>query len=296
MVMMNTKARGEYPLFPTPTNTGVGLKAEHYDWILEHQPDVGFFELHAENYLAPGGPHRHYLNQIRHHYPITIHGVGLSIGSTLNHEHLKRVAALVEQMEPLHFSEHLAWSTHDNHYFNDLLPLAYNEETLQRVCEHIDIIQHTMQRQILIENPATYLRFSHNTMSEIDFIQQMSQRTGCALLLDVNNVAVSAFNHQFSALNYLDEFPLQKVKQLHLAGHYHDTQSQPQLKIDSHDRVVSDDVWALYKAVIPNIPSPLTLIEWDNAVPGFSILAQQAKLADSARQLATSQERLRHVS
>ncbi|ASA56253.1 DUF692 domain-containing protein [Vibrio gazogenes] len=268
-----------------PRLSGVSLKPCHYQTILTQKPSVGFFEVHAENYLSAGGPNRYYLEKIREHYPLTVHGVGLSIGgeSPLNREHLKKVAQLVEWIEPLVFSEHLAWSSHCNHFFNDLLPLPYTEETLRQVCAHIDQVQEQLKRPMLLENPSTYLRFKTTTMSELEFISTIIERTGCQLLLDVNNVAVSCFNHQQNPYQYIDQFPGQAVRQIHLAGYAIDQNEVVPLRIDSHDREVTDDVWQLYQYTLQQWGDKPTLIEWDGQLPEFGVLQQQATMADQIR-------------
>ena len=218
-------------------HTGISLKPAYYHTILTELPVVGFFEIHAENYLSKGGPARHYLHRIREHYSLTVHGVGLSIGGEmpLDKNHLKRVAQLLDESQPTFFSEHLAWSTHDNAFLNDLLPIAYDDATLLRVCDHIDQLQTALKRQVLIENPSTYFAFERSDRSEIDFITEMTRRTGCGLLLDINNVDVSCFNHQTNPYHYIDAFPVEAVKQIHLAGHTLDQNPITPLKIDSHD-------------------------------------------------------------
>ncbi len=180
-----------------PARAGVGLKGEHYRAILEQRPDVGFFEIHAENYMGAGGQPHAFLTSIREAYPISLHGVGLSIGSNgpLDKAHLARLAAVAERYEPGLFSEHLAWSTHEATYYNDLLPVPYDRETLDRVCDHVDEVQEALGRRMLLENPSTYVAFEQSTMSELDFLREIVRRTGCGLLLDVNNVYVSAVNH-----------------------------------------------------------------------------------------------------
>lgn len=265
-----------------PNQSGVGLKAEHVAQILETEAKVGFFEVHAENYMGDGGvPHRQ-LTDIRDRYPISLHGVGLSIGGEgpLDKPHLEKLRNLERRYQPGLFSEHLAWSSHDGIYLNDLLPVAYDKPTLDRVCEHIDEVQSVLGRQLLLENPSTYIAFEQSSMSEIDFISQVAQRTGCGLLLDLNNVFVSATNHQYSPQEYLASFPIQHVGELHLGGHAEDQDETLQtLLIDSHDREVCKDVWQLLKDVM-SITGPLpTLIEWDNNVPQWPVLMDEASRA-----------------
>ena len=200
---------------------GLGLKAEHYRDILAAKPELGFFEIHAENYMGAGGPPHRYLTAIREDYEISLHGVGLSIGGprALDREHLARLKALSQRYRPFLFSEHLAWSTHDTGYMSDLLPLPYTKETLQRVADHIDETQEFMGRPMLLENPSSYLSFEESTFSEAEFIAEIARRTGCGLLLDVNNVFVSAKNLGTDALAYIDAYPLARVQEIHLAGH-----------------------------------------------------------------------------
>jgi uncharacterized protein (UPF0276 family) len=274
-----------------PQRSGVSLKPQHFETIINQQPEIGFFEIHAENYLAPGGPNRHYLDKIRQDYPMTVHGVGLSIGgeSELNIQHLNQVAELVDRVEPIVFSEHLAWSSHDNLFYNDLLPLPYTEATLNRVCQHVEQVQERMKRSILLENPATYLTFNQTEMSEAEFITRIAERTGCGLLLDINNVAVSCFNHQANPHHYLEQFPLKHVKQIHLAGFALDEKSTPALRIDSHDSVVDDEVWQLYFELLTRHGDIATLIEWDGQLPDFDTFQAQVKQADRDRFDAANQ-------
>jgi len=220
-----------------PYRAGLGLKTEHFTEVLETRPDIGFFEVHAENYIVAGGPFHHYLGLIRAQYPLSLHGVGLSIGGEgpLDREHLARLATLIERYQPQSFSEHLAWSSHGPVFLNDLLPLAYDVSTLERVCEHVDQVQSTLKRPMLLENPSTYLQFQRSTLDETDFISEIIRRTGCGLLLDVNNVYVSCINHQRDPLAYIDALPLHAVGEIHLAGFAEDTDSLgDRLLIDDH--------------------------------------------------------------
>ncbi|WP_346911828.1 DUF692 domain-containing protein [uncultured Roseibium sp.] len=266
-----------------PARAGAGLKGEHAAEILEIRPEIGFFEVHAENYMGAGGvPHRQ-LEAIRRDYPLSLHGVGLSIGGEgpLDRDHLKRLKVLNTRYEPGLFSEHLAWSTHDTTYYNDLLPVPYTQATLQRVCDHIDEVQAVMGREMLLENPSTYVAFEQSTMSELEFLREITRRTGCGLLLDVNNVHVSCVNHQRSAEDYIDAFPMDAVGELHLGGHAPDTDDEGRpLLIDAHDREVDDVVWALYEQVVKRSGPLPTLIEWDNDVPAWSVLLAEAQAAD----------------
>lgn len=274
-----------------PNRAGVGLKGEHYQDILDGKPDLGFFEVHAENYMGDGGPPHRYLTAIRERYPLSVHGVGLSIGGAgdLDAAHLERLARVVDRYEPGLVSEHLAWSTHDTGFLNDLLPLPYTEETLARVVEHVDQVQQRLKRQILIENPSTYVVFETSTMGEIEFISELAKRAGCGLLFDVNNVFVSATNHGWSAEAYVDAYPVEQVGEIHLAGHAEDVDDAgAPLLIDAHDREVKDDVWALYARTLRRTGPLPSLIEWDNDVPEWPVLMAEAARADG--QLASAGE------
>jgi uncharacterized protein len=268
---------------PVPARAGVGLKPEHIDAILAERPDVGFFEIHAENYMGEGGPPHRWLEAIRALYPLSLHGVGLSIGSPrpLDRTHLARLKALASRYEPGLFSEHLAWSSHDQGFFNDLLPLPYTEETLDVVCAHIDETQETLGRRMLLENPSTYVVFAQSSIPETEFLQEVARRTGCGLLLDVNNVEVCAINHGFDANAYLDAFPIEHVGEVHLAGYAEaeDEAGHP-LLIDAHDSRVRPRVWTLYARLIANAGALPTLIEWDNEVPDWPTLHAEARRAD----------------
>lgn len=270
-----------------PRRAGLGLKHEHFVEVLETSPAIGFFEVHAENYMVAGGPFHHYLGLIREQYPLSLHGVGLSIGGEgrLDTEHLARLATLIERYQPHSFSEHLAWSSHGPVFLNDLLPLAYDSATLQRVCEHIDQVQSTLKRPMLLENPSTYLQFQRSTLDETDFISEIIRRTGCGLLLDVNNVYVSCTNHQRDPESYLDGLPLHAVGEIHLAGFAEDTDNLgDRLLIDDHGAPIDNAVWQLYEKVLAQVGPMPTLIERDNHLPAFSVLLAEAQQAD--RQLA----------
>ena len=266
-----------------PYRAGLGLKTEHFSEVLETRPDIGFFEVHAENYMVAGGPFHHYLGLIRAQYPLSLHGVGLSIGGEgpLDREHLARLATLIERYQPQSFSEHLAWSSHGPVFLNDLLPLAYDACTLERVCEHVDQVQSTLKRPMLLENPSTYLQFQRSTLDETDFISEIVRRTGCGLLLDVNNVYVSCINHQRDPLAYIDALPLHVVGEIHLAGFAEDTDSLgDRLLIDDHGAPIDNAVWQLYAQVLARTGAVATLIERDNQVPAFSVLQTEARQAE----------------
>lgn len=273
-----------------PTRAGVGYKSVHLDDILADRSAVGWLEVHAENYMGDGGPQLAQLRHLRESFPISCHGVGLSIGSErpLDTEHLARLKHLVDWLNPSLFSEHLAWSSHDVGFLNDLLPAPYNNETLSNVVEHIDQLQDTIGRQMLLENPSLYVMFEHSTMSEIEFLNEVVARTGCGLLLDVNNVYVSTVNQQTSAEAYLAAFPIDHIGEIHLGGH--DAQTDDfgdPLLIDSHNNPVVDPVWTLFESLISRTGPIPTLIEWDNDIPPWNTLANEAALADKILQHKT---------
>lgn len=266
-----------------PHRVGVGFKPEHFADIFAQPQPVGFFEVHAENYMGAGGPPHAQLARLREDYALSIHGVGLSIGSMqpLDRDHLTRLKTLCDRYLPQSFSEHLAWSTHDSVFLNDLLPLPYTGETLNRVVEHVDQVQAVLGRQMLLENPATYLLFEESTIEETDFLAEVTRRTGCGLLLDVNNVFVAATNHNLDPRDYIARFPLEAVREIHLSGHSEtvDDFGAP-LLIDSHDTPVKDPVWALYETVIGGVGPVASLVEWDNDVPAWSVLRAEAVAAE----------------
>ncbi|MGH8718002.1 MAG: MNIO family bufferin maturase [Burkholderiales bacterium] len=281
-----------------PIRAGVGLKSAHFREIVETEPTLGFFEVHAENYMVEGGPFHHYLTRIRGRYPLSMHGVGLSIGADapLDRGHLDALVALLDRYEPQSFSEHLAWSTHGDVFLNDLLPLSYTATTLQRVCDHIDQVQTHLRRRMLLENPATYVEFSESTMTEAAFITDVVRRTGCGLLLDVNNVYVSSVNHHRDPRAYIQSLPLDQCGEIHLAGfaEQRDSHGDP-LLIDSHGSPVAQAVWDLYAFTLAYTGPVPTLIERDNDVPALAVLVAEAKTAEErllARQAGTVYEHL----
>jgi uncharacterized protein (UPF0276 family) len=276
--------RPRFPTLPARGLAGTSFKPAHLAAIFAEGPQRGFFEVHAENYMGAGGPPHRALEAIRRDHPLSLHGVCMSIGGErpLDKAHLARFRTLVQRYEPALVSEHLAWSTHDNVYFNDLLPLPYTRATLNRVCDHIDEVQEAIGRQLLLENPSTYLAFREQTMCETDFIRTVAGRTGCGLLLDINNVFVSAANHGFSAQEYLADFPLAAVGEIHLAGHaaQEDCEGFP-LLIDSHDGPVADAVWKLYEIVVARCGAIPTLVEWDSNIPDWPVLKAEAAAAQA---------------
>jgi hypothetical protein len=266
-----------------PARGGVGLKPVHYRTILQTSPDLGFFEVHAENYMGAGGPPHRYLAAIAERYALSLHGVGLSIGADqpLDQDHLGRLKALIDRYRPQAFSEHLAWSSHGGRFLNDLLPLPYTNETLQRVVAHVDEVQDRLYVQMLLENPSTYVAFAESRRSEPDFIAEVVRRTGCALLLDVNNVHVSATNQGWDARDYIGALPLGSVREIHLAGHAIDADDAGRpLLIDTHDAPVAGPVWALYAHAIERLGPTPTLIEWDSKIPPWPVLKAEAVEAE----------------
>ena len=268
---------GGLPLVP-----GVGYKPQHYQGIVADPGPVGWLEVHAENYMGDGGRPLAQLRALAERFPFSVHGVGLSIGGEgpLDPDHLARLKHLVSWLQPASFSEHLAWSTHDSHYFNDLLPLPYTAATLARVSDHIDQVQAVLGRRMLLENPSTYVVFAESEMSEIEFLREIVARTGCGLLLDVNNVWVASTNQKRDPYAYIDAFPLDHVWEIHLAGH--DEQADDHgaaLLIDTHDRPVIDQVWELYAHTIRRAGPKPVLIEWDANVPDWEVLRGEAALA-----------------
>lgn len=267
-----------------PSRAGVGFKPQHFADINAEPQPVGFFEVHAENYMGAGGPPHAHLGKLREDYALSIHGVGLSIGSMqpLDRDHLARLKTVCDRYEPESFSEHLAWSTHDTVFLNDLLPLPYTEATLVQVAEHVDEVQNTLKRQMLLENPATYLLFEESTIKETDFLAEVARRTGCGLLLDVNNVFVASTNHHMDPRDYLARFPVQWVREIHLSGHSETVDDAgARLLIDSHDTPVKDPVWALYEELITRTGPIASLVEWDNDVPQWPVLRAEAQAADA---------------
>ena len=268
-----------------PAAAGVGYKPQHYSDILADAGPVHWLEIHAENYMGDGGRPIAQLRFLADRFPISVHGVGLSIGGEgpLDPDHLARLKHLCDWLNPASFSEHLAWSTHDSGFLNDLLPLPYNTETLLRICDHIDQVQQVLGRPMLLENPSSYLSFKASTYDEAGFLAEVSKRTGCGLLLDVNNIFVSATNLDYDPYAYVDAFALDRVGEIHLGGHDEDQDDHgAPLLIDSHGREVADPVWALLDYVLDRSGPRPTLIEWDTDVPGWAPLAAEAGRAAAA--------------
>jgi len=268
---------------PLPAVAGLSFKPEHFTDIAARPGAVGFYEVHAENLMGAGGAMHAMIRAIRDRHALSLHGVGLSIGGAgpLDSDHLGRLRALVDRWAPDSFSEHLAWSSHGAAWLNDLLPLPYTAETLARVCGHVDQAQTALGRRLLLENPATYVTFAESDIPETAFLAEIARRTGCGLLLDVNNVFVSAVNHGFDPRAYLADFPLDAVGEIHLAGHDAEDLPSGPLLIDSHGREVAQPVWTLFAEVIARTGPLPTLVEWDTDVPPFETLLAEAARAQA---------------
>lgn len=264
---------------PLPPVAGIGMRAPHVARVLSERPPLGWLEVHSENYFGAGGQPHAFLERLRADYPLSLHGVGLGLGSAdaLDLAHLRRLARVIERYEPGLVSEHLCWSAAGGRHLNDLLPLPYTEEALTHVAERIVRTQEFLGRQILIENISSYLRFRHSTIPEWEFVAQLAQRTGCGILLDVNNIYVNAVNHGFDARTYLTAIPAKAVQEIHLAG-YDDSGA---CLIDTHGSAVSEPVWTLYRETIERLGARPTLIEWDTDIPALDVLLGEASKADA---------------
>lgn len=267
---------------PIPACAGIGLRSAHVHEILATRPALGWVEVHSENYFGRGIPH-HYLERIRTQYPVSLHGVGLSVGSTdaLDRNHLAALRQLIVDIDPVFISEHLSWSSVDGRYLNDLLPLPYTEEALVHVAARIAEIQEHLGRQILIENISSYLQFGHSVIPEWEFLAELAHRSGCAVLLDVNNIYVSACNHGFDAARYLQAIPVTAVREMHLAGFTRKRFDGGEILIDTHNRRVVPEVWRLYEAAVARFGAVPTLIEWDTDLPPLAVLLDEARRAQS---------------
>ncbi len=260
-----------------PDLSGIGLRPSHYQQILRERPPAGWFEVHSENYFGAGGQPLHYLERIRDVYPLSLHGVGLSLGSTgpLDKEHLRHLADLVCRIEPGLVSEHLSWGRAGSRHLNDLLPLPYTDEALDVVCDHVDEVQEHLHRQILIENISSYVQFRHSTMPEAEFIAHVARRTGCGILLDVNNLYVNEANNGIDPDTYLDALPVDAIREIHLAGH----DRVGALLIDTHGTRVAPAVWELYARALDRFDPVPTLIEWDTDIPPLDVLLEESSHA-----------------
>jgi uncharacterized protein (UPF0276 family) len=271
-----------------PNGVGIGYKPQHFTELLAVPGPVSWIEVHAENYMGDGGRPHAQLSALSEKFSLSVHGVGLSIGGEgpLDSDHLNRLRTLLDRTNPASFSEHLAWSTHGAEFLNDLLPLPYTDETLTRVADHISQVQDTLGRQMLLENPSSYLAFVQSTFTETDFLASLVHKTGCGLLLDVNNVFVSATNLNLSPQAYIDAYPMDAVGEIHVGGHDedHDDHGAP-LLIDSHGAAVVDPVWALLDYTLTRSGPKPVLVEWDTDVPEWPVLRAEADRAATALSL-----------
>jgi uncharacterized protein (UPF0276 family) len=265
-----------------PASAGIGLRASHYRDVVATAPRIGWLEVHSENYFGAGGPPLYYLDKVRADYPVSLHGVGLSLGSAdpLEEGYLARLKGLIERAQPGLVSDHLAWCSVDGRYLNDLLPVPYTEEVLAYVAERVARVQDYLGRRILIENPSSYLEYRRSTIPEWAFLAQLARRSGCGILLDINNLYVSAHNHGFDPHAYLRGIPAEAVEELHLAGHTVKPLKKGAVLIDSHDRPVAALVWTLFAAAVERFGTRPTLIEWDTDLPALSVLLDEAAKAD----------------
>jgi len=277
--------------FSVPTaSIGMGLRAPHYNDLLSELPSVSWLEVHSENYLDEQSVQRHILRQVAQHYPLSFHGVGLSLGSgdALDSKHLSALKALVDEFQPALLSEHLSWSAVAGRYFNDLLPIPYTRESLEQFCRQVDVAQQALGRQILIENPTAYLNFKVSVFTEWDFLNQIVEQTGCGLLLDLNNIYVNAVNHGFDSYDYLNNINLDAVGELHLAGFSVNEYDQGRILIDTHGNRVSDAVWQLFAQVRHKLGCQApALVEWDTDIPEMSVLLDEIGKAGRIQQLGT---------
>jgi hypothetical protein len=278
--MVPAAVHGDYPI---PAKAGIGLRFQHHRAVLECPPDVAFMEVHTENYMG-GGASIRCLEIVRRNFRVSLNGVGLSLGSAegLDPVHLERIRQVAERIEPAVMSEHIAWSVSGGAYLADLLPLPMTEEALDVVCRHVDQMQSTLRRKILVENPSTYVQFRHSTIPEWEFMAAVATRTGCGILCDINNIFVSAKNHDWDASAYVAALPAEAIGEIHLAGHsVRQLADGGSLRIDDHRSCVADEVWSLYADALRRFGPMPTLIEWDNNIPPLEVLVAQARRADS---------------
>jgi len=288
-------------MFPTgtqarhsiPAKTGIGLRFQHHEAVLEMPPAVAFMEVHTENYMGGGSPSR-YLDAVRCDFPISLHGVGLSLGSAegVDPVHLDRVRQVAERIEPALVSEHVAWSVSGGTYLADLLPLPMTEEALDVICRNVDHLQSVLERTVLVENPSTYVQFRHSTIPEWEFMAAVAARTGCGILCDINNIFVSSKNHGWDAYAYVAKLPPAVIGEIHLAGHsVRELPDGGTLRIDDHGSRVIDDVWSLYAEALRRFGPVPTLIEWDTDVPPLDVLVGEAHHADALISAAKDEAR-----
>lgn len=275
---------------PIPAKAGIGLRSAHCQQLLRERPTVGWLEVHSENYFSAGGPQLAVLDAARDLYPLSLHGVGLSIGSVdpLSLAHLSSLKELIKRTEPILVSEHLSWGSVDHTHFNDLLPMPYTKEALRYMALRIGQVQEFLGRQILIENISSYLEFRDAEMPEWEFLAELARRSGCGILLDVNNIYVSSRNHGFDPYHYVSHIPSDLVQEIHLAGHSVSQVDGHEILIDTHSTLVADAVWDLYRATITKMGATPTLIEWDADLPTLNVLVGEALRADQCREQANA--------
>ncbi len=275
---MTHLAHGGVPPGPIPARAGIGLRSSHHDALLRERPAVGWLEAHTENYFHDGGPAVRALERARELYPLSLHGVGLGLGSVdcIDREHLARVQRAVRRFEPALISEHACWGQAGGEYFNDLLPLPYTEEAVELLARHVREVQDVLGRQLLIENVSAYVAFADSSLSEWEFLAALVDRCGCGLLLDVNNVYVSAMNLGGDARSFIGGLPRAAVQEIHLAGHARNDG----VLIDDHGSPVCDEVWDLYRFALARFGAVPTLIEWDTNIPSLATLVEEAMRAD----------------
>ena len=261
-----------------PANAGIGLRAPHHADFLTTRPDIAWVEVHSENFFGAGGAQHHVLERVRADYPLSLHGVGLSLGSTdpVDRRHLARLRRLVRRYEPALVSEHLCWGAVGGRHLNDLLPLPYTEEALTHMVTRVQCVQDALGRRILVENVSSYVEFAHSSISEWDFLAALARASGCDILLDLNNVYVSARNHGFDARRYVDAMPRELVREIHLAGHSVERYGGHEIVVDTHSAPVCADVWSLYAYALDRLGPVPTLIEWDSDLPALPVLLAEA--------------------
>lgn len=261
-------------------SVGMGLRHDHHQYILDNKPNVDWLEVHSENFFAAGGPSINFLKKIREIYPISLHCVGLSLGSNqkVDLEHLKKLKDLINIIDPFLVSDHISWSNVDDIVLNDLLPIPYTSESLQILCNNIEQTQNYLQQKILVENPSSYISFKESNISEYDFINEVARKSGCDILLDINNIFVSSKNNNFDPIKYIENIKPDIVKEIHLAGHSARKIGNKSILVDTHNSPVCLEVWELYKIAIKKFNAP-TLIEWDQDIPEFSVLANEVEKA-----------------
>jgi uncharacterized protein (UPF0276 family) len=265
---------------PLAESVGIGLRYPYYREILETDLNIGWIEVHPENYFG-GGEHRHFLKKAREKFPLSLHAVGLSLGSTdpVSEHHLKNFKDLIDMFDPFNVSDHASWSASGNAHLNDLLPLPYNQESLDALCRNIDRTQDYFGRKILVENPSTYVAFAGNEMTEFEFMNAAARRTGCGILLDLNNIFVQSFNHGYDAFEYIANIDTKHVGEMHLAGHTEKDVGERSILIDTHNAPVRKDVWDLYECAVRRFGAVPTLIEWDQDFPPLATLVAEADKA-----------------